>query len=33
MIDGKIFFDPPVKNNKVTYEILEKLLLVKAMAM
>ena len=31
MIDGKNFFDQPVKNNKVTYEILETLLLVKEM--
>ena len=32
MIDGKIFFDQPVKNNKVTIvEILEKLLVVKEM--
>ena len=31
MIDGKSFFDQPVKNNKVTYEILETLLLVKEM--
>ena len=31
MIDGKNFFDQPVKNNKVAYEILETLLLVKEM--
>ena len=32
MIDGKIFFDQPVKNNKVTIvEILEKLPVVKEM--
>ena len=29
MIDGKNFFDQPVKNDKVTYENIEKLLLVK----
>ena len=31
MIDGKIFFDQPVKNSKITYENIEKLLLVKEM--
>ena len=24
MIDGKIFFDQPIKNNKVTYENIRK---------
>ena len=31
MIDGKNFFDQTVKNDKVTYEILGKVLLVKEM--
>ena len=31
MTDGKNFFDQPVKNDKITYKILEKLLLVKEM--
>ena len=31
MTDGKNIFDQPVKNDNVTYEILEKLLLVKEM--
>ena len=31
MIDGKNFFDQPVKNDKVNMKILEKLLLVKEM--
>ena len=31
MINGENFFDQPIKNNKVTYETLEKLLLVKEM--
>ena len=31
MIDGKKFFDQPVKNSKITYENIEKLLLVKEM--
>ena len=31
MIDGKFFFDQPVKNSKITYENIEKLLLVKEM--
>ena len=31
MIDGKNFFDQPVKNSKITYENIEKLLLVKEM--
>ena len=31
MIDCKNFFDQPVKNNKITMRILEKLLLVKEM--
>ena len=31
MIDGKNFFDQPVKNDKVTYENIEKILLVKEM--
>ena len=30
-IDGKNFFDQPINNNTKTYEILEKLLLVKEM--
>ena len=29
MIDGKNFSDQSIKNNKITYETLEKLLLVK----
>ena len=28
MIDGKNFFDQPLKNDKVTYENIRKLLLV-----
>ena len=24
MIDGKNFFDQPIKNNKITYEIIRK---------
>ena len=31
MINGENFFDQPIKNNKVTYETLEKLLQVKKM--
>ena len=31
MIDGKTFFDKPIKNNKITYETLEKWPLVKEM--
>ena len=31
MISGENVFDKPVKNNKVTYETLETLLLVKEM--
>ena len=31
MINGENFFDQPIKNNKVTYETLEKLLQVKEM--
>ena len=31
MITGENFFDQPIKNNKVTYEKLEKLLQVKEM--
>ena len=31
MIDGKNFFDQAVKNSKITYENIEKLLLVKEM--
>ena len=31
MIDCKNFFDQPVKSNKITMKILEKLLLVKEM--
>ena len=33
MIDGKIFFNQPAKTDKVTYEKLKKLLLVKEMTM
>ena len=31
MIDGKNFFDQPVKNNKVTYENIRKIATVKEM--
>ena len=31
MIDGKTFSDYPIKNDKTTYETLEKLLLIKEM--
>ena len=31
MIDGKNLFDQPVKNDKLTYENIRKLLLVKEM--
>ena len=31
MINGKTFSDRPIKNDKTTYETLEKLLLVKEM--
>ena len=27
MIDGKIFFDQPIKNNKVTYENIRKIVI------
>ena len=33
MINGKNVFDQPIKNDKITYEILEKLILAKEMIM